>query len=59
MNRKPVRATHKEDGTVLHFDSMQEAADYLGVRISSISRACVETRFSYKGYFWEEEEGDA
>lgn len=42
--KKKVVATHKDSGEIIAFNSMYEAADYFGVRQSSITRWCRKQR---------------
>lgn len=52
-HKKKVKATHKETGEVLYFDSQEDAAKYFGVRDSSITRWINGTRNSTKPYIFE------
>ena len=48
---RKVRATHKESGEVLEFESITDAANKLNLKTSNICRCC-RSKWSAGGYLW-------
>ena len=49
---KAVIGTHKENSSVVEFNSITEASKTLGINISSISNCCAGRTKSAGGYIW-------
>ncbi len=51
-NYKPVIGISIIDGSILNFDSIKEAAEYLGITASNIGLCCKGIRKKTGGYRW-------